>query len=208
MQRDDVEISEREVCFSGFYQLDRLQLRHRQFAGGMGPVLSRELFVRRDAVCVLPYDPQRDFAPIRPTLQTDFFVAVAKDSPFKSIDDIVQESFLRLAEQTRGERIDNSQGYLYRTASNLLIDHIRQEARRKTDSVPHEALAEIEDDVAGLEAQAMAQQQRQALKQALAELPDKVRRALDLDAQMRALAQQPPRKRTGLAACGSPSSGP
>jgi ADP-ribose pyrophosphatase len=60
MQRDDVEISEREVCFSGFYQLDRLQLRHRQFAGGMGPLLSRELFVRRDAVCVLPYDPQRD----------------------------------------------------------------------------------------------------------------------------------------------------
>lgn len=38
----------------------------------------------------LPYDPQRDFAPIRPTLQTDFFVAVAKDSPFKTIDDIVQ----------------------------------------------------------------------------------------------------------------------
>lgn len=74
--------------------------------------------------------------------------------------DLVQESFLRLAEKPAGERIDNSQGYLYRTASNLLIDHIRQEARRKTDSVPHEALAEIEDDVAGLEAQAMAQQQR------------------------------------------------
>jgi ADP-ribose pyrophosphatase len=26
----------------------------------MGPLLSRELFVRHDAVCVLPYDPQRD----------------------------------------------------------------------------------------------------------------------------------------------------
>ncbi|HAA41621.1 MAG TPA: RNA polymerase subunit sigma-70 [Pseudomonas sp.] len=87
--------------------------------------------------------------------------------------DLVQESFLRLAEKPAGERIDNSQGYLYRTASNLLIDHIRQEARRKTDSVPHEALAEIEDEVAGLEAQAMAQQQRQALKQALAELPER-----------------------------------
>ena len=60
MQRDDVEILERESCFSGFYKLDRLSLRHRQFAGGMGPVLSRELFVRHDAVCVLPYDPQRD----------------------------------------------------------------------------------------------------------------------------------------------------
>ena len=73
--------------------------------------------------------------------------------------DLVQESFLRLAEQTRGERIDNSQGYLYRTANNLLIDHVRQEARRKTETVPHEVLADIEDEAAGLEAQAMAQQQ-------------------------------------------------
>ncbi|MDX5373529.1 MAG: NUDIX domain-containing protein [Pseudomonadaceae bacterium] len=56
----DVEIIEREPCFRGFYRLDRLHLRHRQFDGGMGPRLSRELFVRHDAVCVLPYDPQRD----------------------------------------------------------------------------------------------------------------------------------------------------
>ena len=33
---------------------------------------------------------------------------------------------------------------------------VRQETRRKTDSVTHEALAEIEDEMAGLEAQAMA----------------------------------------------------
>ena len=60
MSRNDVEVIEREACFQGFYRLDRLRLRHRQFAGGMGPPLSRELFVRHDAVCVLPYDPQRD----------------------------------------------------------------------------------------------------------------------------------------------------
>ena len=57
---DAVEIIEREECFRGFYRLDRLHLRHRQFSGEMGPTLSRELFVRHDAVCVLPYDPQRD----------------------------------------------------------------------------------------------------------------------------------------------------
>ena len=55
-----VEIVEREVCFRGFYALDRVHLRHELFGGGMGPVISRELFVRHDAVCVLPYDPQRD----------------------------------------------------------------------------------------------------------------------------------------------------
>ncbi|AHL77042.1 ADP-ribose pyrophosphatase [Stutzerimonas stutzeri] len=57
---NDIEIVEREQCFSGFYRLDRLQLRHRLFSGGMGRQLERELFVRHDAVCVLPYDPRRD----------------------------------------------------------------------------------------------------------------------------------------------------
>ena len=57
---DAVQIIEREVCFRGFYSLDRLRLRHLQFSGVMGPTLSRELFIRHDAVCVLPYDPQRD----------------------------------------------------------------------------------------------------------------------------------------------------
>ncbi|WP_313056002.1 NUDIX domain-containing protein [Pseudomonas lopnurensis] len=54
------EIVEREHCFRGFYRLDRLHLRHELFSGEMGGVISRELFVRHDAVCVLPYDPQRD----------------------------------------------------------------------------------------------------------------------------------------------------
>ncbi|MAX89417.1 MAG: ADP-ribose diphosphatase [Pseudomonas sp.] len=57
---DDVEIISRERCFSGFYNLDRFRLRHRLFRGGMGAEIERELFVRHDAVCVLPYDPQRD----------------------------------------------------------------------------------------------------------------------------------------------------
>lgn len=37
----------------------------------------------------LPYDPQKDFEPIRPTLQTDFFVVVGKDSAYKTIDDVL-----------------------------------------------------------------------------------------------------------------------
>ena len=55
-----VEIVKREECFKGFYQLDRVHLRHELFAGGMSREISREVFIRHDAVCVLPYDPQRD----------------------------------------------------------------------------------------------------------------------------------------------------
>lgn len=57
---DTYEILERQNCFKGFYRVDRLHVRHRLFGGGMSGKISRELFVRHDAVCVLPYDPQRD----------------------------------------------------------------------------------------------------------------------------------------------------
>lgn len=60
MSEQDVQILEREVCYQGFYRLEKLSLRHRLFSGAMGPVISRELFVRHNAVCVLPYDPQTD----------------------------------------------------------------------------------------------------------------------------------------------------
>lgn len=55
-----VEIVERATCFQGFYKLDKVRLRHELFAGGMSREISRELFVRHDAVCVLPYDAERD----------------------------------------------------------------------------------------------------------------------------------------------------
>jgi tripartite-type tricarboxylate transporter receptor subunit TctC len=37
----------------------------------------------------LPYDVQRDFSPISMILRTPFFFAVAMDSPYKSVEDIV-----------------------------------------------------------------------------------------------------------------------
>lgn len=55
-----VEIERREHCYKGFYKLDKVLLKHELFAGGMSRTISRELFVRHDAVCVLPYDPHRD----------------------------------------------------------------------------------------------------------------------------------------------------
>lgn len=56
----DVRIEKRETVFQGFFRMDRLWLTHPRFDGRPMPVFSRELFVRGDATCVLPYDPQRD----------------------------------------------------------------------------------------------------------------------------------------------------
>jgi ADP-ribose pyrophosphatase len=55
-----VEMIERKVVFDGFFRIVCYRLRHRLFAGGMGPELVREVFERGSAVVVLPYDPQRE----------------------------------------------------------------------------------------------------------------------------------------------------
>jgi len=53
-------VLDRKNCFRGFYQLDKLLIQHELFHGGMSNHLTRELFVRPDAVCVLAFDPQTD----------------------------------------------------------------------------------------------------------------------------------------------------
>lgn len=55
-----VEITEKKLCHDGFFQLERYELRHELFAGGMSPLLIRELFVRGLAAAALLYDPLLD----------------------------------------------------------------------------------------------------------------------------------------------------
>ena len=60
MTRDDIEILDRESLYKGFFTMNRYRLRHRLFAGGWSPVLSREVFERGPVAAVIPYDPVRD----------------------------------------------------------------------------------------------------------------------------------------------------
>ena len=60
VDREDVELMGREVVHDGFFRLDRYRLRHRQFAGGLGPALTREVLERGRVAAVLPVDPERD----------------------------------------------------------------------------------------------------------------------------------------------------
>lgn len=58
--RADVEVLEDHTGYDGFFKIKELTLRHRRFAGDWSRPLKRELFLRRAAVGVLLYDPQRD----------------------------------------------------------------------------------------------------------------------------------------------------
>jgi ADP-ribose pyrophosphatase len=56
----DWELLERETPFRGFFRVDRITLRHRLHEGGWSAAMTRELFMRHQAVAVLPWDPLRE----------------------------------------------------------------------------------------------------------------------------------------------------
>ncbi|MDR6433656.1 RNA polymerase sigma factor [Brucella pseudogrignonensis] len=91
--------------------------------------------------------------------------------------DLTQEAFLRYAEQNSvdGTKVVHARSYLYRTAHNLAVDHVRQKARRKTDTSTHDEMAEIADDRPTQEEAIDARQKLDRLQTAVAELPGRTR---------------------------------
>ncbi|MCB8877672.1 RNA polymerase sigma factor [Acidisoma silvae] len=95
--------------------------------------------------------------------------------------DLTQDTFLRYAEQAGRAVILHERSYLYRTAHNLAIDHMRQVERRQTESVPHEALAEIPGQTANPEEAFAARQRVDQLRRVIAELPRRTQEVFALN---------------------------
>ena len=57
--KKEFEIVDKEIVYSGFFRMDKYQLKHTLFAGGWSNVFSRELFVRGSCIAVLLYDPHK-----------------------------------------------------------------------------------------------------------------------------------------------------
>lgn len=58
--RDGVEITAEETVYDGFFKMKALRLRHKLFGGGWSKEISRELYVRDNAVGVVLYDGNND----------------------------------------------------------------------------------------------------------------------------------------------------
>jgi ADP-ribose pyrophosphatase len=56
----DFEVLQQDVCFQGFFKLIKYHFRHRRFDGSWSNDVAREIFVRGNATCVLPYDPKTE----------------------------------------------------------------------------------------------------------------------------------------------------
>lgn len=58
--RGDVRIFKQDIVYSNFFSFEEVNLKHRTFAGDMGPEIQRGVTMTADAATVLPYDPTRD----------------------------------------------------------------------------------------------------------------------------------------------------
>lgn len=58
--QQDIEILNRETLYQGFFTMQKIQFRHKLFAGGWSDVVTRELLIKGAAAAVVAYDPARD----------------------------------------------------------------------------------------------------------------------------------------------------
>ncbi|WP_157267093.1 Bug family tripartite tricarboxylate transporter substrate binding protein [Azohydromonas aeria] len=60
----------------------------------------------------LPYDPARDFAPLRMLLRSHFFVAVGRNSRFRSVEDLLREARAQPGRVSYGSWFNGSPGHM------------------------------------------------------------------------------------------------
>ncbi|MGA0563828.1 RNA polymerase sigma factor [Ancylobacter sp. VNQ12] len=84
--------------------------------------------------------------------------------------DLVQDTFVNLLERP-DSRINDIRAYVYTVARNLLLNHLKQEARRRTDPMPPEAFGDIAADQPSPEEAVDARQQLERVYAMVQELP-------------------------------------
>lgn len=111
-------------------------------------------------------------------------------------EDVVQEAYLRLGDMASRQILDSPGGYLTRIVRNLALDWIRR-ARKQIDM--HEgdgnaALLGVAADTPSPEEIVVARNETERLNEALAELPDRMRIAVEMHrfggAKLREIAEE------------------
>lgn len=111
-------------------------------------------------------------------------------------EEVVQEAYLRLGEMASKQALARPGGYLARIVRNLAIDRLWRSRRENETFVPdgEAALAHIVADQPSPEQMALANDEYARLEAALAELPDRMRIAVEMSrfggAKLREIAEE------------------
>jgi RNA polymerase sigma-70 factor (ECF subfamily) len=113
-----------------------------------------------------------------------FFTARLRSAT--AAEDLVQDLYLRVASLDLSEAVENPSAYLYRLASNLMLDRLRSDRRSGARDAAWLQSRRVEvggEDIADEPSPEQATYARQKMSlaaQAIAELPPKTRKAFEL----------------------------
>lgn len=94
--------------------------------------------------------------------------------------DITQDAFLRMLTATPLGKEDNPRAYLFQVSRNLVIDHERRQRGVPIDEVSEETFQSVADPTPSAETALYDKQRLLMSEAALAELPERTRRAFTL----------------------------
>lgn len=100
--------------------------------------------------------------------------------PAEDVDDLVQETFLRVYAVADPAGVEAPKAMLFRVAHNLLVDRARRRAVAATDTTPDFDALGIAADAPTVEAQVVARERFRIFAQAVETLPPVCRRAFVL----------------------------
>ncbi|MGD9535844.1 MAG: sigma-70 family RNA polymerase sigma factor [Alphaproteobacteria bacterium] len=97
-------------------------------------------------------------------------------------EDIVQDAFLRFWSAASGRLLEEPVGYLYRVVRNLAVDRRRQLMleERHIRGGAEEIAADVPEDMPSPERALIARQELQRVMDAMAELPERTRIAMEM----------------------------
>lgn len=100
-------------------------------------------------------------------------------------EDVVQETFIRLLDNERKQgkplkSMTSPEGYMFRTASNLAVDRLRQKKRRLDESCADQLDESIESSAAGVLRIVESRQRLLRLREAVDDLPPMCRQVFVL----------------------------
>lgn len=128
-----------------------------------------------------PFDPDRWFAdelqPHEPALRAWLR---GRFPALTDLDDLVQETYVRVLQARTEHAIDSGRAFLFATARNLAFDRLRHERIVITESLTETTASHVQEERPSAADTAAHSQELDLLKQALQSLPDRCRQVLTL----------------------------
>ncbi len=104
----------------------------------------------------------------------------AKYGDYCDVDDVMQESYLRVFKARSEKELKSPKSFFYSVARNVAVSYIRASKVRVADSIFDDSVTEIIDDEACIEEETALNHELEVLTRAIQALPERCRHAFTL----------------------------